>query len=69
MKRTSPRSDLKSRRTRSAFAAAELKAVLAFETKVGDSISCATRMRTLTLFFFSSFSFTIYEFEEELKTR
>lgn len=38
--RREPRSDLKSMITRSAFAAAEWKAVLAFDTKVGDSISC-----------------------------
>lgn len=40
-----PGSDLKSERTRSAFAAAELKAVLAFETKEGASISYASGAR------------------------
>lgn len=42
-----PRSGFKSERTRSAFAAAEWKAVLALETKEGASIPYAARVEPM----------------------
>lgn len=52
--RAEPRSDLKSERTRSAFAAAEWKAVLALETKEGASISYGSGARI------KAYSVTLY---------